>query len=216
MTIITGHYGSGKTEFAVNLALTARKETADVTIADLDIVNPYFCTREKKETLLAAGISVISPTVACHHADVPAIPPEMLRIFERKEGVGIVDVGGDPNGARALGRFHTYLEQREFDLWLVVNANRPMTATPEAALAYLRAIETSCGQKITGIVNNTHLCGQTTVEEIEKGAVLCRELSRLSGLPLVCHTAEQRLLPMLSPMAEPVLPLEIQMKKPWE
>ena len=214
--IITGHYGSGKTEFAVNLALTMAKEGKRTALADLDIVNPYFRSYEQRERLEQAGVEVI--VTSCNGmADIPAINPAVLRIFEDNSLHGVLDIGGDPIGARVLARFAPKLAQTEFDLLLVLNANRPETNTVDRAIAYLRAIEAECRQKATGNVNNTHLCGQTTPEEVLRGAELAKAVSLETGLPVVCHTAHRPFVPALQgKTAEPLFPMELYMKKPWE
>ena len=214
--IITGHYGSGKTEYAVNLALRLAAEGKKTVLADLDIVNPYFRSYEQTQRLEAAGIRVI--VTSCGGvADIPAINPAVLSVFQDRSWTGVLDIGGDPIGARVLARFAPQLQGEEFDLLYVLNANRPETRDLERALAYMRGIEAECHQKVTGIVNNTHLCGETTAAEILKGARLAGQLSQKTGLPVVCHAAQRRLLPEVqNTLIEPILPMDLYMKKPWE
>ena len=214
--IITGHYGSGKTEYAVNLALRLAAEGKKTVLADLDIVNPYFRSYEQTQRLEAAGIRVI--VTSCGGvADIPAIKPAVLSVFQDRSWTGVLDIGGDPIGARVLARFAPQLQGEEFDLLYVLNANRPETRDLERALAYMRGIEAECHQKVTGIVNNTHLCGETTAAEILKGARLAGQLSQQTGLPVVCHAAQRRLLPEVqNTLIEPILPMDLYMKKPWE
>ena len=214
--IITGHYGSGKTEYAVNLALRLAAEGKKTVLADLDIVNPYFRSYEQTQRLEAAGIRVIVPSCG-GVADIPAINPAVLSVFQDRSWTGVLDIGGDPIGARVLARFAPQLQGEEFDLLYVLNANRPETRDLERALAYMRGIEAECHQKVTGIVNNTHLCGETTAAEILKGARLAGQLSQQTGLPVVCHAAQRRLLPEVqNTLIEPILPMDLYMKKPWE
>ena len=193
--MITGHYGSGKTEYAVNLALRLAAEGKKTVLADLDIVNPY-----------CGGV-----------ADIPAINPAVLSVFQDRSWTGVLDIGGDPIGARVLARFAPQIQGEEFDLLYVLNANRPETRNVDRALAYMQGIEAECRQKVTGIVNNTHLCGETTAAEILKGADLAGQLSRQTGLPVVCHAVERRLVPQVeNTLIEPILPMDLYMKKPWE
>ena len=216
VSIITGHYGTGKTEFSVNLALQLAAQGHNVMMADLDIVNPYFRSRERKTQLQEAGIQLISSSQACSDADVPALPAELLTILQNRDVTGVLDIGGDPVGARVLARFHAQITREDYQLIYVLNANRPEVRTAEAAISYLRSIEAVTGLTCTGIVNNTHLCGETTPEEIRKGAGLARQVSQETGIPVLCHTAEKRFVETLSDLSEPVFPITIQMKKPWE
>lgn len=216
VSIITGHYGTGKTEFAVNLALAMAAEGQRVMVADLDIVNPYFRSRERRDTLAQAGVQLISSSQACADADVPSLPAELLTIFENRDLRGILDIGGDPVGARVLARFRPKILAEDYQLIYVLNAHRPEVREAENAIAYLRGIEAATGLPCTGIVNNTHLCGETTAADIRKGAVLSAEVSRQTGIPVLCHVAVERLANQLSDLPETVFPITIQMKKPWE
>ena len=216
VSIITGHYGTGKTELSVNLALALAGEGCRVMLADLDIVNPYFRSRERRPQLEAAGIQVISSSQACSDADVPALPAELLAILENRDIRGILDIGGDPVGARVLARFQPKIVQEDYQLIFVLNANRPEVREAEHAIAYLRSIEAVTGLTCSGIVNNTHLCGETTPAEIRKGAALAEAVSRQTGIPMLCHTAEVGFADAVSDLREPVFPITINMKKPWE
>ena len=216
VSIITGHYGTGKTELSVNLALALAAEGKRVMLADLDIVNPYVRSRERRPQLEAAGIQVISSSQACSDADVPALPAELLAILENRDIRGILDIGGDPVGARVLARFQPKIVQEDYQLIFVLNANRPEVREAEHAIAYLRSIEAVTGLTCSGIVNNTHLCGETTPAEIRKGAALAEAVSRQTGIPILCHTAEVRFADAVSDLREPVFPITINMKKPWE
>lgn len=216
ISIVTGHYGTGKTEFAVNLALALAAEDTSVMLADLDIVNPYFRSRERRSLLEEAGVRLISSSQACSDADVPALPAELLTILESRDIRGVLDIGGDPVGARVLARFQPKIVQEDYQLIYVLNANRPEVRDREKAITYLRGIEATTGLTCTGIVNNTHLCGETTEEEIRKGATLAAEVSKETGIPILCHVAEEKFVSALSDLPETVFPITIKMKKPWE
>ena len=216
ISIVTGHYATGKTEFSVNLALALAAEGASVMLADLDIVNPYFRSRERRSLLEEAGVRLISSSQACSDADVPSLPAELLAILENRDIRGVLDIGGDPVGARVLARFQPKIVQEDYQLIYVLNANRPEVRTAEAAVRYLRGIEATTGLTCTGIVNNTHLCGETTEEEIRKGAALAAEVSKETGIPVLCHVAEEKFVSALSDLPETVFPITIKMKKPWE
>ena len=214
LTIVTGHYGTGKTEFSVNLALALAREHPDVTLADLDIVNPYFRSRERKALLAESGVTLISSSQACTDADVPSLPPQLLGLLDDPSRRGVLDIGGDPVGARVLARFRPRMAKEDHQLLFVLNANRPEVRQRDDAIRYLRSIEAVTGLSCTGIVNNTHLCGETTAEDIRKGAVLAAAVSEETGIPLLCHTALETLAGELEDL--PLFPIRIYMKKPWE
>ena len=214
LTLVTGHYGTGKTEFSVNLALALAEAGERTALADLDIVNPYFRSRERRELLEAAGVRLIATSQALADADVPALPAELHALLEDRTVRGVLDIGGDPSGARVLARYRPRIVKEDYRLLYVVNAARPEVRTAERSAEVLRAIETVTGLACTGLVNNTHLCGETTAEDVREGAALAEEGSRLTGIPVACHAAEARFLEALKDL-DP-FPMEIRMKKPWE
>ncbi|WP_297294517.1 hypothetical protein [uncultured Oscillibacter sp.] len=214
LTLVTGHYGTGKTEFSVNLALALAEAGERTALADLDIVNPYFRSRERRELLEAAGVRLIATSQALADADVPALPAELHALLEDRTVRGVLDIGGDPSGARVLARYRPRIVKEDYRLLYVVNAARPEVRTAERSAEVLRAIETVTGLACTGLVNNTHLCGETTAEDVREGAALAEEVSRLTGIPVACHAAESRFREALKDL-DP-FPMEIRMKKPWE
>lgn len=214
LTLVTGHYGTGKTEFSVNLALALAEAGERTALADLDIVNPYFRSRERRELLETAGVRLIATSQALADADVPALPAELHALLEDRTVRGVLDIGGDPSGARVLARYRPRIVKEDYRLLYVVNAARPEVRTAERSAEVLRAIETVTGLACTGLVNNTHLCGETTAEDIREGAALAEEVSRLTGIPVACHAAESRFREALKDL-DP-FPMEIRMKKPWE
>jgi hypothetical protein len=214
--IVTGHYGTGKTEFAVNLALDLAAAGEKLILADLDIVNPYFRSRERKTLLESAGVRVICSSQECSDADVPALPAEILTVLEDRSYRGVLDIGGDPDGARVLARYQPKIVQEDYQLLFVLNANRPEVRTADRAVSYLRAIEAVTGLTCGGIVNNTHLCGETTPDEVLRGRRLAEEVAEQTGLPVLCHVAERTVAQGLDAFAGPVYPITIRMKKPWE
>ena len=216
LLIVTGHFGTGKTEFSVNLALALARAGEKVMLADLDIVNPYFRSRERRAVLESAGVRLITSSQDSENADMPSLPAEILTVLEDRSYRGVLDIGGDPDGARVLARYQPKITAEDYQLLFVSNANRPEVRKAEDAISYLRCIEEVTGLTCGGIVNNTHLCGETTAEEILRGAELARDISEKTGIPVLCHTAEERLIPELTALAEPIFPITIQMKKPWE
>ena len=216
LLIVTGHFGTGKTEFSVNLALALAREGEKVMMADLDIVNPYFRSRERREVLEGAGVRLITSSQDSENADMPSLPAEILTVLEDRSYRGVLDIGGDPDGARVLARYQPKITAEDYQLLFVSNANRPEVRKADDAISYLRCIEEVTGLRCGGLVNNTHLCGETTAQEILRGAELAREISEKTGIPVLCHTAEERLIPELESLKEPIFPISIQMKKPWE
>lgn len=189
LVIITGHYGSGKTEFAVNYTVKCAKKYEKVNLADLDVVNPYFRSREKAEELAGKGIRVIGSMVGNSTLELPSLPPEVRGMIEDKNAKTILDVGGDPEGARILARYSSYIKNQDYTMLLIVNANRPQTQTLEDILGYIESIEYTSKLKITGLVNNTHLLKSTSEEDVIRGHKLVREVSEATGLPVIYETA---------------------------
>lgn len=215
--IITGHYGSGKTEFAVNYTFALAATGKKTAIVDLDIVNPYFRSREIEPKFKEKDIRVIASSIKGLGADIPALSPEINAAFHDKSYQVVIDLGGDKVGARALGRYHEYLSEEPYELMFVVNANRHETRTAEDVIKYINGIQESSRQKVTSLVNNTHLCGETTVEDILRGQKLCEEVSQILGLPIKYVVVHKSLVDKLpSGIQGNIFPIDIYMAKPWE
>lgn len=211
LTLFAGHYGSGKTNVSVNYALHLAGENKKVCIADLDIVNPYFRTKDSESELLSAGVELVSPRFASSNVDLPALPPESYRLVQDKSVYGVMDIGGDDRGALALGRFaDAILDEGDYRMALVVNCYRPLTSTVEDTLSIIREIEAASGLRFTCIVNNSNLGEETTPETVTDSLGFIEELSRESGLPVWLHTAERSVAKKLHGLD--VLPLELQKK----
>ena len=213
LTLFAGHYGSGKTNIAVNYALHLAKEGKKVCIADLDIVNPYFRTKDSAKELEAAGVHLVSPHFANTNVDLPALPAEAYRLVTDLQTYGIMDIGGDDRGAYALGRYvPAILEENNYRMAFVANCYRPLTRTPEDALEVMREIEAACGLKFTCIINNSNLGTETTPETVLDSSSYIQTLSELSGLPTWLHTATIEVAGGLEGKLSPVLPLQLQEK----
>lgn len=211
LTLFAGHYGSGKTNIAVNYALHLAGEGKKVCIADLDIVNPYFRTKDSAKELEAAGVDLISPQYANSNVDLPALPAQSYRLVQDKSVYGIMDIGGDDRGAYALGRFTPFIKEEDnYRMVFVANCCRPLTRTAEDALEIMREIEAACGLNFTCIVNNSNLGPETTAGTVLDSVDFIEKLSKLSGLPVWLHTAEERVASQLTDME--VLPLRLQEK----
>ena len=213
LTLFAGHYGSGKTNIAVNYALLLAGEGKDVVIADLDIVNPYFRTKDSAAVLEAAGVKLISPQFANSNVDLPALPAEAYRLVTDRSIYGIMDIGGDDRGAYALGRYvPTLKEENNYRMVFVANAYRPLTRTPEDAMEVMREIEEACGLSFTDIINNTNLASETTAETVLNSQDYMAKLSSLSGLPIFATSAETAVAAQLEGKLPNVLPLQLQEK----
>ena len=213
LTLFAGHYGSGKTNIAVNYALLLAAEEKKVCIGDLDIVNPYFRTKDSARELEAAGIDLISPQFANSNVDLPALPAEAYRLVADKAVYGIMDIGGDDRGAYALGRYvPSIIEENNYRMIFVANCYRPLTRTPEEALEVMREIENACKLRFTDIVNNSNLGTETTVQTVLDSREYVEQLSELSGLPIFATTAVASVAEKLTELPEPVIPLQLQEK----
>ncbi len=190
VTLLAGHYGSGKTNIAVNLAMHMKGQGLPVKMADLDIVNPYFRTKDSAKELEEMGIELISPQFANSNVDLPALPQEIYSLVQRKDSYAVLDIGGDDRGAYALGRYTPYiLEENDYEMIFVANFYRPLTTTPEEALEVMREIEEAAKMKFTAIVNNSNLGNLTTAEDVNATAEKAKALSKLSNLPILFTTA---------------------------
>ena len=213
VTLFAGHYGSGKTNIAVNWALALRKAGEPVTIVDLDIVNPYFRTKDSKQELDAAGVELISSPYANSNVDFPALPQEIYGAVERRDRLAVLDIGGDDRGALALGRYAPYiLEENDFEMLFVANCFRPLTRTPREAFEVLREIEAAGGIPFTGIVNNSNLGNDTTADDILAAQDYAAALCMLCGLPLRLNTVKETLIPQLTGRVPCLFPLRLQAK----
>ena len=213
LTLFAGHYGSGKTNIAVNYALLLAAEGKKVCIGDLDIVNPYFRTKDSQKVLEQAGVELISPQFANSNVDLPALPAEAYRLVEDKSVYGIMDIGGDDRGAYALGRYVPAIKaENNYRMIFVANCYRPLTRTPQEALEVMREIEAACGLNFTDIVNNSNLGPETTADTVLSAIDYMETLSKLSGLPIFAHTAERFVAEQLTGKLEPVISLQLQEK----
>lgn len=185
VTLFCGHYGSGKSNLAVNYALRLRQAGLPVSLADIDVVNPYFRSADSRKELEQAGVQVISLPFANSNVDLPALPQEVYGLVQRRDVYAVLDIGGDDRGALALGRYVPYIrEENDFENLLVVNFYRPLTQTVEDAIAVLREIEQASHLPFTGIVNNSNLGRETTEAAVEETASRAKALCAKTGLPL--------------------------------
>lgn len=215
MVIICGHYGCGKTNFAINLASDFAAAGEKVTLVDLDVVNPYFRSSDYAPLIEKRGIRLLAPNYAHSNLDLPSLPAEMYSIFT-VGGRVIIDAGGDDAGATALGGFSARIKEREYSMLYVINKFRALSRTPQEAAELLGEIELASRLKASGIVNNSHLCDRTTADDILSSAQFAQDVSALTGLPLEATTVEKRLLPELEGRVPDIYPVSVLVTKPWE
>lgn len=218
ITIISGRFGSGKTEIAINYARRLAQEREPVALVDLDLVTPYFRTREMEEVLAPAGVTVVAPLPLTRDIHVPAITPEILGAIQRPDRFVVIDVGGDPHGARALGQYEPYLRDLGYQMWFVVNPFRPFTDEVAGIQAAIRDVEGTSRLHVTGLISNPNLIAETTPGLVLTGHEVVRQASRVLGLPIVFACVEDRLADELgeADFGAPVLVLQRHFYPAWE
>lgn len=211
ITLFAGHYGSGKTNIAINYARALKRAGEKVAVADLDIVNPYFRTKDSAADLQAEGIDLVVSDFANSNVDFPALPKEIYALVADRETKIVMDIGGDDRGALALGRYVPDIKaEGDYEMLAVVNAARPLTRTPQEAVEVLREIEEACRLPFTGIVNNTNVGAETTVETVLGSIPYADEIAALMGVPVRFTCAIGAIAAELKGKVENLLPLEIQ------
>lgn len=223
VTLITGHYGSGKTEFSVNRVIDLKNEYEKVAILDMDIANPYFRSRERQKKLSDMDILVEFNSFGYDITeDLPAISANMKAPLENKEYVTIVDVGGNNSGAMVLNQFKKYFITEECEQLCVINANRPETENLQGALEHIAGIQSETGIGIDGLINNTHMLQETTPEDIIKGYKLCQEISEQLEVPIVYNLCHENLLESLTTAIQSesindmnIYPIKLYMRPTW-
>lgn len=217
LVIIIGHYGSGKSEFSVNYAVKMKEFYENVSIADLDIVNPYFRSREKRDFFESIGIKVYDSSIKNTAVDIPALPAELMGVILNPDEKSVLDVGGDPVGARVLARYSEQIKNVDYDMFFVINGRRPETSTVEGVLKYLRLIEATSKLKITGLINNTHLLKETTVEDVEFGHELTKKVSWETDIPIRYEACikDTALQIKNKEIIEKLFPINLYMREEW-
>ena len=211
LTLFAGHYGSGKTNIALNYARALNRDHNNVVIADLDIVNPYFRTKDSEAALKAEGIGLIVSEFANSNLDVPAMPKEIYALVDDRSQLGVLDIGGDDRGALALGRYTPAIaEENNYEMLLVVNMYRPLTRTADDTIEVLREIEEACRLPFTAIVNNSNLGPLTTAQTVLNSIPYAQEISCKTGLPVKMTCVKEGLCPSLAGQVEKLFPLSLQ------
>ena len=211
--LFSGHYGSGKTNIAVSLAKELKKSRERVTIADVDIVNPYFRTSDSRLDLEAAGIRLICSSFAGSNVDLPALPAEIYAITDDTAQTALIDVGGEDRGALALGRLRDQiLMEDDYEMFFVINRFRPLTKTPELSIEVMQEIEAVAKMRFTSVINNSNLGVETTAEDVLGSMAYAEEVCRLAGLPLKMTAVDESLYGQLKGKIDNLFPLHLQSK----
>jgi energy-coupling factor transporter ATP-binding protein EcfA2 len=229
-TVVTGHYGSGKTEFSVSLAMLLAEKVilskdisgsspySSLALIDLDIVNPYFRSREQREILESAGISLYGSMFDTEiTAELPALGATVRKPLEDKNCRVIIDLGGNDIGAMIINQFKKYFTDNDTEMLAVINTNRPETATVKDILSHISAIQAITGLSVSKLINNTHMLHETTVEDILSGNDLCKEVSQTPNIPILCNCYSTRIIDesKLSGLIENLLPLGLYLRPTW-
>ena len=213
VTLLCGHYGSGKTNIAVNMAFDLKKKKENVAIADLDIVNPYFRTKDSSEEFKQKNIRLICSEYANTNLDIPALPQDLYAITDDKDLNVIIDVGGDDRGALALGRIsEKIVEENDYEMLMVINCYRPLTRDAEDTLEVMREIELAGKIKFTGLINNSNLGELTSEDDVINSLTYAREVSKLSSLPVVMTSVNENIYNALLEKVPTLFPLRLQKK----
>lgn len=216
VTIFAGHYGSGKTNIAVNYAFELRKKFEKVAIADLDIVNPYFRTKDSIKEIKEQGIRLISSDYAGTNVDVPALPGEAYSIIDDKSVQCVIDVGGDDRGALALGRYTKGIAtENNYEFLLVINKHRPLTTDLESTVQVINEIQNVTGLKFSAIVNNSNIGDETTATDVLKSVNYAKEISKYIGIPIKMTSVKEEIYPELEGKIENLFILKLQNKQSW-
>ncbi len=217
ITIFTGHYGSGKTENAINYALQLKEQGEDVIIVDLDIVNPYYRTKDAEAFLNEKGIEVISPLFANTNVEMLTLPSDVFKVFADQSKKVIFDVGGDDDGATALGQYYSYFQNDSYDMFVVINTKRPLTETKENIIIILLEIVEKARLQPTGLINNTNISAQTQIADIQAGEKLVLEVAKELNIPFIWNAVKEDLAEEYKRHTEkPVMPLHKFMIMPWQ
>ena len=216
VTLLAGHYGSGKTNIAVNMAMMQKKAGYNVALADLDIVNPYYRSKDSEDDLKAMGIELICSPFANSNVDVPALPQELYRIVDETQTNMVVDIGGDDRGAYALGRFAQKLkDENDYEMILVINKYRPLTVDEKDSIEIMHEIEEAGHLRFTAIVNNSNLGKETTAEDVLASVPYAANMAKETGLPLLFTTVREDLLPELEGKIENLMGMTLQQSRIW-
>jgi len=217
IVVFTGHFGSGKTELAINYGVKLARQGQAVTVVDLDIVNPFFRSSEVKGVLEKEGIRLLLPKFVGTTVDVPSLPSEIYSVFQNKNSMAIFDVGGDDAGATVLGRYYPYFMQEPYRMFFVVNVRRPLSSTPEQIIELLKAIESRSRLKVTDLINNTNLMHETNLSHLLEGQVVVERVSEKLNIPIAYISGVVSVIEKLPEEYSSIgFPIDIYLHPPWD
>ena len=216
LRVFTGHFGSGKTEISVNYAIELARHNKDTCIVDLDIVNPYFSVREVRDYLESLGIRVVALPMEITNAELSTVPADVLAAFNNKSYEVVLDVGGDDMGAVALGQYNRFFKEEPYDMFFVINTNRPYTSTAEGIMEYVDSIQRSSRLKVSYLINNTNMSYETTVDDVLRGQTIVEEASQNMNIPIK-YTCVSEDIPdkLLNKINNEIFKLKIFMRPVW-
>jgi hypothetical protein len=215
--IISGHYGSGKTEFAVNYAVRLAEAGFSPVLADIDVINPYFRSRDQFSVLESLGVRVISSSINASAIDVPAISSGIYSVFDDNKFPAVIDVGGNNAGINILKSFSDHFSRpEEYDLFFVLNTNRTATSELRQVEEFITMFENTCGLKVSGLINNTHMLKSTTINDLIAGYELAKQVSDKTAIPLRYNAGLRRLEDYLpEELKADFFPIDLFMREEW-
>ena len=216
IAIFTGHFGSGKTELAINYSMAAAARGDKTLIVELDIVNPFFRTTEKRDVLEEQGIKVISPNLAGTGLDIPSLSAQIYSVFQKRDHKVIFDVGGDDIGATALGTFYPYFKEEDYRVYYVINVRRPLSSNEQDIIDMIEAIQANSRLGVSHLINNSNISYETTICDLLDGQAIVEKISMKINRPIAYISGMPEVLKGLPvELRTKAFPLNIFMRPPW-